>query len=130
MSTRVLLVLLVAVLAGCAEGERVVGDSTPPAEPAAGPTLSIAELERDREAWLNREVVVEGTVEPGLAFEFVDEQPYTLNDGSGTIVVITTGAMPAAGSRVEVTGILRAPWQIKGRRYEFVVLERQVRVLP
>nr|NIV35598.1 hypothetical protein [Anaerolineae bacterium] len=56
--------------------------------------------------------------------EFVDEQPYLLEDGTGEVWIITREVMPPEGTKVTVTGTVRVPYQIKGRRYEVAVIEK------
>ncbi|NOZ60004.1 MAG: hypothetical protein GXO66_10605 [Euryarchaeota archaeon] len=131
----VLLILL--VLAGCVEKEEAVVEAvgeaveapvaTPQPEPApagdAGGGVRVADILDNPEAYEGMEVVLRGTALPGLAFEFVDEQPYLLNDGTGEIWVITRGTMPMQGSEVVVRGRVVVPYQIKGRHYEVAIIE-------
>ncbi len=66
-----------------------------------------------------------GRVEPGLAFQFVNEQPYRLIDAGGALWVVTEREMPPAEQEITVRGVVAVPYQIKGRRYEVALLERE-----
>lgn len=131
-----LLLLVMLIFAGCVEKEEaVVGVEKKPveefaeapevqrgeAELRAGP--SVADILNNPAAYEGREVTLRGTAMPGLAFEFVDEQPYLLNDGTGEIWVITRGTMPMQEVEVEVRGIVVTPYQIKGRHYRVAIIE-------
>ena len=120
-----ILAMLLALSPSCVEQEREVGQKPVKAveEKPRAQGLTVSEIVGNAAAFQGREVIISGEALPGLAFEFIDEQPYTLDDGTGRIWVITTGVMPAEGSRVTVRGTVRAPYQIKGRRFEVAVLE-------
>ncbi len=109
--------------AACVEKEKALEakKSAPLERRAKG--LDIAVVLAEAGSYRDREVTVSGNAAPGLAFEFVDEQPYLLNDGTGEIWVITTDVMPAQDAWVTVTGTVRAPYQIKGRNYTVVIVE-------
>ncbi len=85
--------------------------------------LDIASIMADAQAYRDKEVTVSGKAQPGLAFEFVTEQPYLLDDGTGQIWVITTGLMPEQDAWGTVTGTVKVPYQIKGRRFEVAIFE-------
>ncbi len=88
-------------------------------------TVPIGDIMSTPERYTGKEVIVKGTVKVGLAFEFVDEQPYQLKDKTGQIWVITRGFMPEDNSTLTVKGKVRTPYQIKGRRYSVVILEEE-----
>jgi len=71
----------------------------------------------------DKEVVVYGKAVPGLAFEFVGEQPYLLELGGKSLWVVTRGAPPAEGAWLTVRGVLRMPYQLKGRHYQAALEE-------
>ena len=130
MRHAVLLLLVMLIIAGCVEKEEaVVAEKKPQGTEAAPPPLKeegapkIADILRNPAAYEDRVVVLHGTATPGLAFEFVDEQPYLLSDGTGEIWVITRGTMPMQGAEVTVRGRVVTPYQIKGRHYEVAVIE-------
>jgi hypothetical protein len=113
--------VLLSYLLSC-EKEETIGEGGKRTEKAKGIT-SIARLLEKRDRYKEKLVVVSGKATPGLAFEFVNEQPYLLDDGTGQIWVITTGTMPEKDRAITVKGKVFMPYQIKGRRYEIVILE-------
>ncbi len=115
--------VVVLVLLGCTEKESTVGEKRPERE--ASRTVPIGEIIRYKERYLEKDVLVRGRAEPGLAFEFVNEQPYLLVDDTGQIWVITSGVMPERDAMVTVRGTVLSPYQIKGRRYDIVIKENE-----
>lgn len=82
---------------------------------------------KDPEAFNGREITVAGKVMPGLAFSFINEQPYQIIQGDSLLWVITDEIPPAEGAFVEVRGRIAVPYQIKGRSYQIVLLEEERR---
>jgi len=120
------LAVLLAVLFGCVEGEKVVDRSAIPsaAQPTQPAGMAVTALLADLDRYLDTEVIVYGKVHAGLAFEFVGEQPYQLATGDSRLWVVTSGPVPADGSWVTVRGIVKAPYQLKGRHYPVALVER------
>ncbi len=118
--------LLLLTLVGCTEREEVVGEKKETGQSTEA-TTRIADILGSPESFDGRDVTIEGTAIPGLAFEYVDEQPYRLKDPTGEIWVITRGYMPEEGRWVVVKGTVVSPYQIKGRRFEVAVIERERR---
>ncbi len=116
------LLLLVFLITGCTEGENPVRGMKETKE-VSRKAVPIGQILKRPDLFLDRPVTIRGTAHAGLAFEFVDEQPYRLQDNTGSIWVITRGTMPREGSTVVVTGRVVSPYQIKGRRYEIAILE-------
>ncbi len=118
--------LVCLLLVGCVEGEKVVdGASVATPRPEArqeSAGVPVDTLLADLDRYLNTEVRVFGQVRAGLAFEFVGEQPYQLVVGDARLWVVTSGPVPADGSWVTVRGIVRAPYQLKGRHYAAVLV--------
>ena len=118
----ILVLIIVLFLIGCVEREEEFDLKKKPSSTEDN-IISISEILKDPQEYKNSIVTIEGVVEPGLAFEFVNEQPYRVDDGSGKIWVITKGVMPQKGQRVRVRGVVHTPYQIKGRRYQVAVVE-------
>ncbi len=118
------LIICALLLAGCVEKESPVGEKAGPREREAK-VVSIAAVLDRRDLYRGREVTVSGKVTPGLAFEFVNEQPYLLDDGTARIWVITKTVVPEEGSWVTVRGRVVMPYQIKGRRYDIAIVETE-----
>ena len=123
------LILLLAILAGCVEQEgafQVSQNATlEEKKPKKKEGLTVEEILSSPMKFDGKIVTLEGKATPGLAFQFIEEQPYLLDDGTGKIWVITTEEMPAENSYVRVTGKVVVPYQIKGRHYEVAILEEE-----
>ncbi len=116
------LLLLVLMLLGCVEKEEEF-DLKKKQALTEDNIVKISEIIEKPGEYKNSIVTIEGTVEPGLAFEFVNEQPYLVDDGTGKIWVITKAVMPKKGQKVKVRGVVHTPYQIKGRRYKVAIVE-------
>ena len=66
-------------------------------------TTSISKILADSRNYEGKEVSVHGTVESAINLGFVAY--YVLNDGTGTVYVITEKAVPKVGEVVKVKGI-------------------------
>ncbi len=93
-------------------------------------TVQISEITSNSRTYQDKKVTVRGRAFPGLAFQFEEEIPYLLQDKSGRIWVITKSLPPSEGEKVEVTGTVSAPYQIKGRHYQIVIVEETRRSIP
>lgn len=122
-----LLLAAAAMLAACVEEKREIDLATVEQrlKPATVTGPTIAEITASALSFKDKTITVSGKVERGLPFEFVGEQPYALVQGDAQLWVITTAVAPRAGSFVTVRGTLRAPYQIKGRFYEWALLEEE-----
>ena len=113
-------------LAGCLEGRQEIGPEVEDSGPGIS-GIAVADILADQDGYKGREVTVSGKVMPGLAFEFISEQPYQIIQGESLLWVITDGVSPREGSFVTVRGRIAKPYQIKGRSYELVLLEEERR---
>jgi hypothetical protein len=128
-------IFLILLNLGCFEEEKVIEapispeiTSTPPPVESQQPIKRPGEVEirsilENPEKFDGSEVTISGICRPGLAFEFVDEQPYLIDDGTGEIWVITMSMVPAQGEFVTVRGVVVVPYQIKGRHYDVAIIE-------
>lgn len=118
---------LILLFHGCVEGEKVFDQksiSPAPVTIEQETGVRIGEILADPQRFQQKDVVVFGKALPGLAFEFVGEQPYQVEQGNNILWVITTDIAPAEGSWVSVSGKVVSPYQVKGRRYEVVLIEK------
>ncbi len=122
-TTRIIVLLIaVFVISGCVEKEEEF--SLQKKEVLTEDNIvSIAEIINRPAEFKNSIVTIEGIAEPGLAFEFVNEQPYLVDDGTGQIWVVTKAVMPKKGQKVKIRGVVHTPYQIKGRRYKVAIVE-------
>ncbi len=113
------------LVSGCVEGEEVIDKAKVTEKPSGGQqTVPIAEILEHKDSYHQKEVAVFGKVTAGLAFEFVSEQPYLLEEKGAALWVVTSGILPAEGSWVTVHGTVLAPYQVKGRHYDVVLVEK------
>jgi hypothetical protein len=122
----ILIVIAVFGFGGCIEGRQEIGPEVNKTD--AGPIsggIAITEIIADQDAFNGKEVIVSGKVMPGLAFEFISEQPYQIIQGESLLWVITSDVSPKEGSFVRVRGRIAKPYQIKGRSYQLVLLEEE-----
>ena len=128
VSNLILALVIFVAIGGCVEGRQDIGPEVK--QTATGLTeegASIAAIVADRETYIGKSVTVAGKVLPGLAFEFVGDQPYQIIQGESRLWVITHDMSPAEGAFVTVRGKIVAPYQIKGRSYQLVLLEEERR---
>lgn len=107
---------------GCTEQQQEVGLKHGERHAAVQDFLPLATLMSSPGDYVGKEVAVKGTVASSLAFEFVSEQPYLLEDAGQKLWVITDGMVPPKGEQVTVSGVVTAPYQIKGRHYDLVLV--------
>ncbi|MGH8700294.1 MAG: hypothetical protein ACREVR_03840 [Burkholderiales bacterium] len=84
-----MMVLAAVALAGCAFGY-----------------TRVREIKAAPEGFVGKEVRLQGTV--GKAIDPPGTQAYMLRDGSGEIMVVTKGQLPAQDSEVVLRGIVRS----------------------
>ena len=118
--------LVCVLMISCVEGEQVVDkakvNTQPRTEDQTVPLLTIIEK---KDSYHQQEVTVFGKVSAGLAFEFVSEQPYTIEHKGAKLWVVTSDVLPKDGSWVSVQGTVLAPYQVKGRHYDVVLVEKR-----
>jgi len=117
--------IILLLVSSCTERESPIG-SREKAHPSTSSGITpIGKIIERPDEFTGKRVTIRGEAEPGLAFEFVNEQPYLLKDTTGQIWVITSSVMPPKGSPVTIEGEVVSPYQIKGRRFEIAVIERK-----
>jgi hypothetical protein len=131
MKLKISLILVLGFLvglSGCIEDRQDIGPEVKKATAVQQEQGErIENIMADRQAYNGKEVTVAGKVLPGLAFEFVGQQPYQIIQGESLLWVITSDMSPAEGAFVTVRGKIAVPYQIKGRSYEIVLVEEERR---
>ncbi|MGW8162021.1 MAG: hypothetical protein ACWGN1_07225 [Desulfobulbales bacterium] len=123
---RLIITFVVLFLAGCIEGRQEIGPEVKKVDAGTNITgVAIADIIAEQDAYEGKEVIVTGKVMPGLAFEFISEQPYQIIQGESLLWVITRGTSPQEGAFVTVRGRIARPYQIKGRSYQLALLEEE-----
>lgn len=116
---------LILLLYGCTEREDPVKKLEEKTEAVQERVIPIKEILTNPDKFGGKRVTIKGKVQLGLAFEYVDEQPYKVFDDTGEIWVITHQVVPKEGKEVIVSGKLVSPYQIKGRTFEIAILEEK-----
>jgi len=117
---------ILLLLAGCIDGQQEIGLEVRKKDTGAMISgVAIASIIGDPAGYRGQEVIVSGKVLPGLAFEFVSEQPFQIIQGESLLWVITRGVSPSEGEFVTVRGTVASPYQIKGRSYQLALLEEE-----
>lgn len=70
--------------------------------PVAGNAVSIGAIQGDPRTWVGKRVVIEGQVTHTMSLLLA--RYFTLDDGTGTMNVLTDKPLPARGQRLRVTG--------------------------
>lgn len=92
---------------------------------------SIADIENNPSKYSNKEVAVAGTVKEswGVSIPFVKQQGgiYKVDDGSGSIWVITQNSVPQKGAQLGVKGKVQNGVNFNGRNYGLGIVEQDRR---
>lgn len=75
----------------------------------------ISVLLSDAERYDGEKVKVRGTVNNAVRIPLVDLRIYNVEDGTGEVVVLTSGSLPSRGDRVTVTGTFTTLGSVNGR---------------
>ena len=116
----ILTVITVFVLVGCIEGRQEIGPEVKKTDtgPNSGGT-AITEISADQDGFNGKEVIVSGKVMPGLAFEFISEQPYRIIQGESLLWVITDdiGVIIPMNAPIRSVDSLRQGWRMTQDSY-------------
>lgn len=97
--------LLVVFLLGCPQHKR------------------IGEINQDPQRYVNKDIAVTGTVVN--SFSALITGAYELDDGTGTLWVLSNGGVPAKGSRIGVRGNIQTGFAFGGRSFGTILRERE-----
>jgi hypothetical protein len=75
----------------------------------------IGQLLSQPEGYDGEEVKIRGTVTSAVRLPLVDIRIYNVQDGTGEVVVLTSGPLPSRGDRVSVKGIFSTLGTVNGR---------------
>ena len=67
--------------------------------------VSIKTIQNNPRNYINKEVTIKGTVSQTFSLAFINY--FELDDGTGTIKVITSNPLPAENEKLSVTGIVQ-----------------------
>jgi hypothetical protein len=89
-------------------------------------SVRIARINADPSRYQNRQVSVTGTVVNAVGL--MGTGGYKVDDGTGTIAVISSTGVPSSGSRVTVTGTVMSAGVVLGRPIGTAIRERHHRI--
>ncbi len=85
--------------------------------------VSVSEIKQDPGRFENKVVTLRGKAAGGTKLPFMEQAFYEVNDGSGSLMVITKKALPPEGKQVFVRGRVRSAFAFGGKTYGLVVME-------
>lgn len=90
--------------------------------------VSIADIEANPSKYYNKEVAIAGTTQTsfGVAIPIISNGSggiYKIDDGTGSIWVITKRGVPSRGSQLGVKGKIQNGISYNGRNYGLVLIE-------
>lgn len=92
---------------------------------------SIADIEANPSRFTNKEVAVAGTVRDsyGASIPFIKEMGgiYKVDDGTGSIWVLTNKSVPQKGAQIGVKGKVQSVVTFSGRNYGLGLMEQDRR---
>ena len=77
------------------------------------------------ESFQGKIVTVAGKANGALKLPFMEQGLFTLDDGTGTITVITKKGLPATGEIVTVKGRVQSAFQIFGKTYGVAIVDAE-----
>jgi hypothetical protein len=89
-------------------------------------SVRIARINADPSRYQNRQVSVTGTVVNAVGL--LGTGGYQVDDGTGTIAVISSTGVPSRGSRVTVTGTVMSAGVVLGQPIGTAIRERHHRI--
>lgn len=93
--------------------------------------VSIADIEANPSKYQNKDVAIAGTVRDSYGFSIpgtnIGGGAYKVDDGTGSIWVLTDGGVPSKGTQIGVKGTIGSGINYKGRNYGLGMWEKDRR---
>lgn len=90
---------------------------------------SIADIVADPGRYQNKEVAIAGVVRDSYGLSIpgtrISGGAYKIDDGTGSIWVITEGSVPAKGAEIGVRGVVGSGVNFKGKAYGLGLYEKE-----
>jgi hypothetical protein len=90
---------------------------------------SIADIEADPGRYQNKEVLIVGAVRDSYGLTIpgtrIGGGAYKIDDGTGSIWVVTEGSVPAKGAEVGIRGVVGSGVSWNGKNYGLGILEKE-----
>lgn len=92
---------------------------------------SIADIEANPSKYQNKEVAIAGTVRDSYGFSIpgtnIGGGAYKVDDGTGSIWIVTEGSVPSKGTQIGVKGVIGTGVNYKGKNYGLGMWEKDRR---
>lgn len=85
----------------------------------------IAEIEKNPGAFRDRVITVQGTVRAATKLPFLERGFYSLDDGTGSLPVLSEGDLPAEGRSVRVRGRVRSAFEVGGKSFGVILVPEE-----
>ncbi len=85
--------------------------------------VKVADIKRDPSHFENRTVTLHGTAQRGTKLPFMSHGVYEIDDGTGTLPVLTKKALPPEGEKVFARGKIRTAFRVGGESFGVVLME-------
>jgi len=85
--------------------------------------VKVADIKKNPERFEDKQVTLHGKATEVTKLPFLSQSFYQLDDGSGTIVVVSQKALPPEGKKVFVRGKVKSAFKMGGQTYGLVVME-------
>lgn len=85
----------------------------------------IGEIAKNPGAFRDRVITVQGTVRAATKLPFMNKGFYSLDDGTGSLAVLSEGDLPAEGKPVKVRGRIRAAFEVGGRSFGVILVPEE-----
>lgn len=93
--------------------------------------ISIADIEANPSKYQNKEIAIAGTVRDSYGLSIpgtnIGGGAYKVDDGTGSIWIVTDGSVPSKGAQIGVKGVVGNGVNYKGRNYGLGMYEKDRR---
>jgi hypothetical protein len=89
---------------------------------ACAQRVTVGEIQKAPDAFRGKTVSVRGKVQGATKLPFMQDGFYRLDDGTGSIVVVTRGELPEEGKATTARGRVESAFQIGGRTFGLVLV--------
>jgi hypothetical protein len=87
--------------------------------------ITVADIKKDSGRYQNRVVAVRGEVTKVVGIPFLGKSFFQLDDGTGTLWVMSSKQVPAEGQEVWARGEIHAGFKVGGETYGVVLVEEK-----
>ena len=85
--------------------------------------VKVADIKANPTKYEGKTITLRGKAVAGTKLPFMSQWFYEIDDGSGTLPVVTKKALPPEGNKVFVRGKVQTAFRIGGQSYGLVIME-------